>query len=132
MRAFDDPSGGLHGFLDGRVLVSPVEGLGRGKGEVHLVEPGPREPVVALLVEGEAGVDDAGNALDGGDDLLGAGHLGNAGGIDEADSLDPRQPRPRQPVDQLGPNLGRKDRPVVLEPVARAHVADRHAHSTPS
>ncbi len=57
--ALDDPLRGGERLLDGRVLVAPVEGLGRGEGEVHLVEPGRDEPVVPVLVEREARVDDA-------------------------------------------------------------------------
>ena len=64
---------------------------------------------------------------DRGDDLLRAGHLRHALRSDEADRLDPRQPGRREPADELRPNLGRERLRLVLEPVARADVAERDA-----
>ena len=68
------------------------------------------------------------------DDLLGAGHLRHARRIDEADRLDPRQARGREAVDELGAHDRLERDRVVLEPVARPDVADRHrgAQITPS
>ena len=63
-----------------------------------------------------------------GHDLLRARHLGHALGIDEADRLDPRQARRRQPPDELRPRLGRERLRLVLEPVAGPDVAEGHAH----
>ena len=87
-----------------------------------------REPLPAALVEDEAGE----LRLDGahrGDDLLRAGHLRHALRIDEADRLDPRQPRGGQPADELRPHVRRERLRLVLEPVPRADVAERHAHA---
>ena len=100
--ARDDRSAALERLLDRGVLVPLVEGLGRGEGEVHLVEPGRDQPVVARLVERETRVDDARPPLDRSDDLLGARHLRDARRVDEADGLDPRQTRP--------PRAGRRAR----------------------
>ena len=77
-RALEDPLGGGDALVDGRALVALVELLRGGEGEVHLVEPALEQPVVALLVQREPGVDDALAALDRGDDLLRAGHLRHA------------------------------------------------------
>ena len=62
---------------DGGALVALVERLARGEGEMNLVEAGCEQPVVALLVERQSRIDDAGSPLDPGNDLLGAGHLGD-------------------------------------------------------
>src|SRR5207248_4219121 len=82
VRALDDPLGRPSRLLDRRVRVALVEGLGRGEGVVHLVEAGRGQPLVALLVQGEAGVDDVRLALDRRDDLFGAGHLRHARRVD--------------------------------------------------
>ena len=122
------------GFLDGRVLVATVERLARREREMDLVEAGKREPVVALVVEREAGVDDPVAALDAFHDFLGSGHLRDARRVDEADRLDPEQARAGQPIHELCPHLRLERRLLVLEPVAGADVADRHVHrhTTPS
>src|SRR5918996_1091856 len=131
-RALGDALGGGHRLLDGGVLVPPVEGLGRGEGEVHLVQPGGGQPVVAPLVERESGVDDAVAALESLDDLLGAGHLRHPLGVHEADRLDAAEASLREPVHELCAHRRLQGLRLVLEAVARPYVADGHAHSTPS
>ena len=69
--------------------------------EVHLVEPGLAQPVVAPLVQGEARVDDALAPLDRRDDLLRAGHLRHGLRADEADGLDARHAGGGEQVDEL-------------------------------
>src|SRR5688572_25391612 len=131
-RALRDALRGGHRLLDGGVLVPPVEALGGGEGEVDLVQPGGGQPVVAALVEREAGVDDAVAALEALDDLFGAGHLRHQLGVHEADRLDAAETRPGEPVHEVRAHRRLEGLRLVLEAVARPHVADRHAHSTPS
>ena len=95
--------------LDRRALVSLVERLAGREREVHLVEARLAQPVVAPVVEREAGVHDAGTRLDRRDDLLGAGHLRDARRVDEAHRLDPRQPGSGEPVDELARTAGSSD-----------------------
>ena len=109
-----------------------VERLRRGEGVVHLVEPGRLQAVVALLVQRQPRVDDARLPLDPLDHLLRAGHLRHAGGVDEADRLDARHARGREPVHELGPGRGRERLRIVLQPVAWSDVTDGHLHRTPS
>ena len=133
MRALDDPRCGRNRLCNRDTLIPLVQRLGGREREMHLVEPCRRQPVVATLVEHEAGVDDTRTALERGDDLLGAGHLRHAGGTDEADGLDTRQPGPAEPVDQLGAHRRLEHERIVLKPVAGGDVADRDAAQiTPS
>ena len=127
VRTRHDALGGLHGLLDGRVLVALVERLRCGEGDVHLVQAGSHQPVVATLVEDETGIDDARPAVDRRDDLLRPRHLRHPCGIDEADCLDARQPGVGEAVDEFGANLRLEDLGIVLEPVARGDVADDDA-----
>ena len=83
------------------------------------------QPLAAALVEDEAGELGALARLDRGDDLLGARHLRHRVVAHEAHRLDPRQPRRREPVDELGAHRRRERLRLVLEPVARADVADQ-------
>ena len=83
------------------------------------------EALEAFLVQDEARVVDSVAALDTGHDVLGAGHLRHRVVADEADRLDPREASRCQAVDQFGASLGRENVLLVLEPVARADVADR-------
>ena len=88
---------------------------------VTLTRPSPvaREPLPAALVQdepGELGVD----LPHGRDDLLRTGHLRDALVADEADRLDPRQPRGGEPPHQVGAHVRRKRLRLVLKPVARA------------
>ena len=100
---------------------------------MRLVEPRRGEAVIAPVVEHETRVHDTRPALERRHDLLRTGHLRHAGGVDEADCLDPRQPGGGQPVDELGADGRFEHDGVVLEPVARRDVADRDAaHTTPS
>ena len=99
---------------------------------MHLVEPGRDEAVVPSLIQYEARVDDSLPALDPGDDLLRARHLGHAGRIDEAHRLDARDAGGGEQVDQLRTRRRIEDGLLVLEPVARPDIADRdRRHRTP-
>ena len=55
----DDPRRGRERLVDARSLVSLVERLGHAECEPHLVETGRGEPLVAALVQREAGANDA-------------------------------------------------------------------------
>ena len=133
MCAPDDAPGCLDRFLDCDALVFLVERLRRCEGEVRLVEPGRCQAVVPAVVEDEAGVDDTRPAFHRRDHLLCPGHLRYARRVDEAHHLDPRQPGGGEPVDELRPDARLENDRVVLEAVARRHVADGDtAHMTPS
>jgi hypothetical protein len=96
---------------------------------VHLVEPAGRKPLIPLLIQDEPGVDNSVPAIDRGGDLLGAGHLRDPVRMNKACGLDTRETGFGQPVDELGPNARLEKRALVLEPVARPHVADGDAHA---
>ena len=133
MRALDDPRCDRNRLGNGDTLIPLVERLRRREREMHLAERCRRQPIVAALVEHETCVDDIGTVLERGDDLLGGGHLRHAGGTDEADGLDTRQPGPAEAVDQLGAHRRLEDEGVVLKPVAGGDVADGDAAQiTPS
>ena len=64
-------------------------------------------------------------AVEPGEHLLGAGHLGHEPGVHEARRLDPAQPGGGEPAAQLGARGRLEHRGIVLQAVARAHVAER-------
>jgi hypothetical protein len=99
---------------------------------MDLVEPALEEAIVAPLVERETGVDDAVAPFDAGDDLRSIRHLRHLPLAHEARHLDPRHAGDGEPVHELGPDAGGERDRLVLEAVARADVADRDAHTTPS
>jgi hypothetical protein len=101
------------------VLVARGELVGHGKRVVDLVHGRRDGAVVAALVEDEPGVDRAGPAMQGLEDLLRAGHLRHPGGIDEGDGLDPGHLRGREAIAELGADRGGERPGVVLQPVAR-------------
>ena len=115
-------------LLDGLVRVPPAEAVGGREREVDAVETGRGQPVVALLVQRQPRVLGPVAPLDRGNDLFGAGHLRHRVRADEARGLDTRQPCGGEPVDELCANLRGERLRLVLETVARSHVADRHAH----
>ena len=127
----EDPLDPLDRLREGRVPVVPVEPLGRAECDVEAVEPRGREALVALLVEHEPGVLGLFAPLDRGDHLLRAGHLRHAVVPDEADRLDPRQPRGGKPVDEVGANRGLERLGLVLKAVTRPDVAEREHQSRP-
>ena len=92
---------------------------------MHFVEVGGREPVVAPLVQRQSRVDDSGTPFDRLDDLFGAGHLGDARGVDETDRLDPGDAGRGQPVDELGADRRLEHQSIGLQAVSRRDVADR-------
>ena len=87
------------------------------------VEVGCGEALGALRVEHEPGVHDSGAPLDPRHDLLGAGHLRDAVGMHEADGLHGPKARGREAVHELRAHGRLQHRLLVLEAVARAHVA---------
>ena len=115
-------------LLDGLVRVPPAEAVGSRKREVHAIETGGGQPVVTLLVQRQPRVLGPVAPLDRGDDLFGACHLRHRVGADEARGLDAREPCGGEPVDELCANRRGERLRLVLETVARSHVADRHAH----
>ena len=58
--------------------------------------------------------------------LCGVGELGHPLRVDEAGGLDDGEPRRHQPPDELGLDLGRHQRLLVLQAVPRADLVDRH------
>ena len=121
----------LHAFdrlVERRVPVPPVERLRRGERAVTRASVVCGEALVAALVQHEPrqlGV----SALRGRDDLFGACHLRHAIVAHERDGLDARHARRREARDELGAHRGRERLGLVLEPVARPDIADRHVHS---
>ena len=115
-------------LLDRGALIALVERLGDAEREADLVEAGREEPLVSALVEGEPGTNRAPDrAPSCGDDLLRSRHLRDALRVDEARDLDAGQPGVRESPDELGAHLDVQDLGLVLQPVARPHVVDRHA-----
>ena len=82
------------------------------------------EALGALLVEDEARVLGPVTPLDPLDDVLGAGHLRHAVRPHEADGLHAPETRFGEPVDEVGTDGGLQNLALVLEPVARADVAE--------
>jgi hypothetical protein len=81
---------------------------------------------VALLVQHEPAQLGPLHALDSRDDVLRACHLRNEVVAHERDGLHARNPRAGQAADELRAHRGGEDVRLVLEPVARADVADDH------
>ena len=121
----EDPLHAGDGLVQRRVAVAPVEGLGGRERDVDAVERGRREPLPAALVEHEPGQLDARARLDRGDDLLRPGHRRHRVVADEADRLDPAQPGRGEAVHELRAHRRREHDRLVLEPVARADVAEQ-------
>src|SRR4029078_7599579 len=78
----------------------------------------------ALLVEDKARVLGPVAPLDSLDDVLGAGHLRHAVRWHEADRLAALETRLGEPVDEVGTDGRLQNLALVLEPVARADVAE--------
>ena len=114
-------------LFDARPLVALVERLRHAECEPHLVEPGRDEPLVAALVEGEAGANHSGRLTRCGDHLFGVRHLWHAARIHEARHLDRRDPRRGQAPHELGARLDVEDVGLVLQAVARSDVVQGHS-----
>ena len=117
----------LERLLDRGSLVPLVERLRDTKRKTHLVEPGGCESLVAALVERQACVRDIVATIESCDDLLRSRHLRHAARIDEARDLDGGHAGGDDAPNELGSDAGREDLGLVLEPVARSHLVDRHA-----
>src|SRR5215210_3613836 len=101
-------------FFHRGVLVALGEGLGYGEGVTYFVHPGLDGPLVALLVEDEAGVARTRGTLYGGHYLFRAGHLWDAFRVDEAGRLNTRDAGGRQLLAELGADLGGEGLVLVL------------------
>ena len=106
VRAGDDPLARGDRVLRAGTRVAPVELVADREREVHLVERGLAQPLVAALVERQARVGDALAPLDPRHHLLGARHLRHSTGMDEAHGLDARHAGAGEPVDELGSRDG--------------------------
>jgi hypothetical protein len=95
---------------------------------VDLLGGGRHSALEALVVEHQGRPGDAVAARERGQDLLGPGHLRHELGVDEARGLHAREPCGGEPLAQLGPHGRREHGLVVLEPVARADVAEGDLH----
>ena len=115
-----------HCLVERHVSVPLVERLCRRERAVDAIEHGFSKPLVAAEVEDEAGVRGAFAPLDPVDHCLGVRHLRDPVRADEASRLDAREARRREAVDQLGADRRRQRVRLVLEPVARPDVTDRH------
>ena len=115
-------------LLDGLVRVPLAEAVGGRKSEVHAIETRGGQAVVTLLVQRQPRVLGPVTPLDRGNDLFGACHLRHRVGADEARGLDAREPCGGEPIGELGAKPWGERLRLVLETVARSHVADRHAH----
>src|SRR6266545_3633247 len=118
-----------HGLVERHVAVPLVERLGRRERAVHAAELRLAETLVALEVQDEPCVLGSVAWLDSRDDLLGSCHLRHTIVADEGRRVDARKTRGREPVDELGADAGRDNVGLVLQPVARADVAERDVHS---
>ena len=110
---------------DGGVLVARGERVRQRVGEMRLARARGDRAVEALRVEHERGERGSAAAVEPREHLLGAGHLGHEPGVHEARRLDAAQPGGGEPAAQLGARGRLEHRGVVLQAVARAHVAER-------
>jgi hypothetical protein len=131
-RPLDDPFRAGDALLHPCARVAPVELLRRREREVHLAEAALAQPVVAAFVHSETRVDDSLAPLDRRDDRLRPGHLRHVLRADEAHGLDAGHAGSGEQVDELGADRRLERGRLVLQPVARPHVADDDAHTTPS
>ena len=92
---------------------------------MRLARAGGDRAVEPLRVEHERGERRAAVAVERREHLLRAGHLRHELGVHEARRLDAAQPGGGEPAAQLGARRRREHRRVVLQAVARAHVAER-------
>src|SRR5207302_10612629 len=110
----EDRLGTADGLPERCVAVSAVEALGRAERYVDAVEPTGPEALPAAFVQHEPRVLDAVAPVDCRDDLLRARHLGHTVVAHEAGALDAREPRNREPVDEVGANGGSERLRLVL------------------
>src|SRR6266542_6185165 len=118
-----------HGLVERHVAVPLVERVGRSERAVDAAELRLAQTLVALEVEDEPCELGSLALLDPRRDLFRACHLRHTIVADEGRRLDTRETRGREPVDELGADAGRDNVGLVLQPVARADVAERDAHS---
>jgi hypothetical protein len=112
--------------VERRVEVLHRERLGGAGEDRDLGDTCLQGAVQAALVRHQYGCPDAGRQIDPGQQFGGVGELGHPLGVDEAGGLDRGQPGRGQPVDELGLDLEVDDRVLVLQPVARPDLVDRH------
>src|SRR5262249_33092904 len=123
---FDDLLGYRGGLLARHVLVAQCERVGDRVGDVDLLGAGGERAVQSLAVEHEGGIDGVPALRQLREDLLRAGHLRYSGGVDEACRPDAGGTGTGEPGAELGAGFRRERHLVVLEPVARADVADAY------
>ena len=116
---------------DRAVDVAPAERLRRRGEDRDLRGAGRPRRRVALQVRRQRAIDDARRARDPGQHRRAVGHLRHPLRADEARDLDMAEAAAGQEVDERD-LLRRRDRPrLVLQPVARADLVDRHAITHP-
>ena len=118
--------GGKGGHLLGgpSALVAHTEGVGSADHHIGLVAPGGDGAVPAAHVQHQADPGAQRIGGKGGADLLGAGPLGDARGIDEGDGLDPAGAGGLQPSDELDPLVRAEDGLFILKAVAGSDLDD--------
>ena len=95
---------------------------------MHLVDARSDRALHPAAVERERGIDDAVDAMQSREHLLGTGHLRHDLGVHEAAALDARKPGRGQAVAQLGSHGRLQHERVVLQSVPRTDVAERDVH----
>ena len=119
-------------LVEGHGPVALVERLGRSERAVDTSELRLAQPLVALHVQHQACELRPLAVLDPRGDLFGAGHLRNAVVAHERHRLDSRQSRRRKSVDEVRAHGRREHVRLVLQPVARADVAEGDLHQPPA
>ncbi len=123
----DDGTEHRHRLLERAAEVLLGERLGGAAEDGDGADPRLERPVQPPLVGDEDGTVPA-EALgpEEAEHVGGVGQLGHPSGVDERGRLDRREAGGREPADELGLDLRRHDRRLVLQPVARAHLVDPH------
>ncbi len=129
--SFDDRREHRDRLLHRTVEVAPGERL-RGAGEDRdLGHARGQGPVQAALVRHEDRIADAGLSRQRREELFGVGELRDPARVHEAGGLDRPEPRVGETGDELGLDLHRYDRGLVLQAVTRADLVDGHLGGQP-
>ncbi len=111
---------------DRAALITLAEGLACDDHVTEVIAPCRDRPLGAARIEHQPGIGHAAIARHRGHDGFRVGHLRNAGRADEARRFDAAHARPDQRFDEPHLVRGRDQHALVLEPVARRHLVDRH------